>query len=162
LALEIAEDRQHCSIVAAGRLADGLVLLDLAAYLDGTDPTAAVLALREERVVVAVVVDPHSHAATVIRPLEAAGVEVTRPGSADVAEAHGLFLDELAAGRIRHRGQAPLTSAMRHLEQRRLGGATAAERRGALVDVAPAVGAELAVWALLTTPAPYDPLQSIW
>jgi hypothetical protein len=104
--------------------------------------------------VLAVVVDPHSNAATAIRPLEAAEVEVTRPNSGDVAEAHGLFLDTLAAGRIRHLGQPPLTAAMRHLEQRRIGGASGPERRGALVDVAPAVAAELATWALLTAPAP--------
>jgi hypothetical protein len=162
LALEISQDRQHCAVVAAGRLPDDLVLLDLAAYLDGTDPTAVVLELREQRTVLAVVVDPHSHAATAIRPLQAAGVEVTRPASTDVAEAHGLFLDTLAAGRLRHRGQAELTAAMRHLEQRRLGGASAPERRGALVDVSPAVAAELATWALLTAPANYDVLESAW
>jgi hypothetical protein len=162
LALEVAEDRRHVSVVAAGRLPGGLVLLDLAAYLDGTDPVAAVVELQQQRTVVAVVVDPHSHAATCIRPLEAAGVEVTRPSSGDVAEAHGLFLDELAAGRVRHRGQPTLTAAMRHLEQRRLGGATAAERRGALVDVSPAVAAELATWALATSPEPYDLLKSIY
>jgi hypothetical protein len=150
LALEISEDRRHCSVVAAGRLPNDLVLLDLAAYIDGTDPTAAVLELREQRTVLAVVVDPHSHAATSIRPLEAAGVTVTRPTSGDVAEAHGLFLDTLAAGRIRHQGQAELTAAMRHLEQRRLGGASAPERRGALADVSPAVAAELALWGVLT------------
>ena len=149
LALEISEDRQHCSIVAAGHLEGDLVLLELVCYLDGTDPTAAVLALRAERTVLAVVVDPHSHAATVIRPLEAAGVEVTKPTSSDLVVAHGGFLDALAAGRVRHQGQAELTAAMRHLEQRRLGGASAPERRGAAVDVAPAVAAELAAWALL-------------
>lgn len=162
LALEISEDRRHCSIVAAGRLPHDMILLDLAAYLDGTDPVAAVLQLQQQRTVISLVVDPHSHAATVIRPLEAAGVTVTRPSSGDVAEAHGTFLDALAAGRVRHRGQHELTAAMRHLEQRRLGGAAAPERRGALVDVAPAVAAELAVWALATTPQPYDPLASIY
>ena len=150
LALEVSEDRQHTSIVAAGRLEGDLVLLDLLAYLAGTDPTAAVLRIRSERTVLAVAIDPHSHAATAIRPLEAAGVAVTRPASGDVAEAHGLFLDALAGGRIRHQGQAELTAAMRHLEQRRLGGASAPERRGAPVDVAPAVASELALWALLT------------
>jgi hypothetical protein len=70
----------------------------------------------------------------------------------DLVVAHGGFLDLLAAGRIRHQGQPQLTAAARHLEQRRLGGATAPERRGALVDVAPAVAAELACWALLTVP----------
>ena len=161
LALEIADDRRHTSVIAAGRLPDGLVLLDLVAYLDGTDPTAVVLEHRERRSVLAVVVDAHSNAATAIRPLEAAGVEVTRPSSSDVAEAHGGFLDALAAGRVRHQGQAPLTTAMRHLAQRRLGEATAPERRGASVDVAPAVAAELALWGLLTAAPPIE-LWAAW
>jgi len=152
IALEISDDRQHTSIVAAGHLSDELVLLELAMYLDGTDPVAAVLELQSQRTVLAVVVDPHSHAATTIAPLEAAGVVITRPSSVDLVVAHGGFLDLLAAGRIRHQGQPQLTAAARHLEQRRLGGATAPERRGALVDVAPAVAAELAAWALLTVP----------
>jgi hypothetical protein len=160
LALEISEDRRHTSVVAAGKLQDGLVLLELAAYLDGTDPTDTVLTLRETREVLAVVIDPHSNAATCIRPLEAADVKVTKPTSGDLAEAHGGFLDALAAGRIRHRGQAELTAAMRALEQRRLGGASAPERRGALVDVAPAVAAELAVWGLLSDPK--IPLPAIY
>jgi hypothetical protein len=158
-ALEISEDRQHTSIVAAGHLDDDLVLLELAAYLDGTDPVAAVLALREERTVLAVVVDPHTHATTAIGPLEEAGVTITKPSSVDLVTAHGNFLDLLAAGRIRHQGQAQLTAAARHLEQRRLGGSSAPERRGALVDVAPAVAAELACWALLR---PRIPLPAIY
>jgi hypothetical protein len=153
LALEISEDRKFTSVVAAGKMPDGLVLLELAAYLDGTDPVGTVHALQQTRAVLAVVVDPHSNASTCIRPLEAAEVKVTRPSSTDLAEAHGLFLDALAAGRIRHLGQGPLTAAMRHLEARRLGGASAPERRGALVDVSPAVAAELAVWGLLSVPA---------
>jgi hypothetical protein len=162
IALEIAEDRQHCSIVAAGRLPDDLVLLELAAYLDGTDPVSAVLELQESRTLLATVVDPHSNAATTIGPLEEAGVTITRPSSVDLVVAHGRFLDMLAAGQLRHQGQPQLTAAARHLEQRRLGGSVAPERRGAPVDVAPAVAAELAVWGLLTSPAPYDALQSIW
>jgi hypothetical protein len=154
LALEISEDRQHCSVAAAGRLEGDLVLLDLVAYLEGTDPVGVVVRLRSERTVVAVVVDPHSHAATAIGPLEAAGVTVTKPTSSDLVVAHGGFLDTLAAGRMRHQGQPQLTAAMRHLEQRRLGGATAPERRGAPVDVAPAVAAELAAWGLENAPAP--------
>jgi hypothetical protein len=152
IALEISEDRSHTSIVAAGHLPEDLVLLELAAYLDGTDPVAAVLALRQERTVLAVAIDPHSHATTTIGPLEDAGVKITRPSSVDLVTAHGNFLDLLAAGRIRHQGQPQLTAAARHLEQRRLGGASAPERRGALVDVAPAVAAELAVWGLLCAP----------
>lgn len=151
LGIEVSEDRQHCSIVAAGRLEHDLVLLDLVAYLDGTDPVGAVLELRATRTVIAVVVDPHSNAATVIKPLEDAGVTVTRPTSSDLVVAHGMLLDALAAGRVRHQGQSELTAAARHLEQRRLGGATAPERRGAPADVGPAVAAELALWGLQTS-----------
>jgi hypothetical protein len=157
LGIEVSEDRQHCSIVAAGHLDGDLILLDLVAYLDGTDPVGAVQRLRGERKVLAVVVDPHSHAATAIRPLEAAQVKVTKPASTDVVVAHGGFLDALAAGRVRHAGQAELTAAARHLQQRRLGGASAPERRGAPVDVAPAVAAELAAWALENAPRPVAP-----
>jgi len=152
IALEISENRAHCSIVAAGYL-DGLVLLELAAFLDGTDPVATVLELQAQRTLLAVVIDPHSHAATAIGPLETAGITVTKPTSSDLVVAHGAFLDALAIGRIRHQGQPQLTTAMRHLEQRRLGGATAPERRGALADVSPAVASELAVWGLESTPA---------
>jgi hypothetical protein len=161
LALEISDDRQHTAVVAAGRLPDGTILLELVAYVDGTDATDAVLEVKRSRTLVATAVDPHSPGATAIRPLEAAGVKVTRPSSGDVAEAHGLFLDELAAGRIRHQGQAELTAAARHLEARRLGGAAAPERRGALVDVAPAVAAELAVWALQAAPRG-QPFMAAW
>jgi hypothetical protein len=152
LGIEVSEDRQHCSIVAAGYVDGDLVLLDLVAYLDGADPLGEVLQVRAQRKVLAVVVDPHSNAATAIKPLQAASITVTQPTSADLVVAHGQFLDLLAAGRIRHAGQHQLTAAARHLEQRRLGGATAPERRGARVDVAPAVAAELAAWALETAP----------
>lgn len=152
LGIEISEARDHCAVVAAGYLPGNLILLDLLGYLAGTDPVELVVTTQRERDVLAVVVDPHSAAATAIRPLEAAGIEVTQPTSSDLVVAHGAFLDALAAGRIRHLGQLELTAAMRHLQQRRLGGATAPERRGARVDVSPAVGAELAAWALETVP----------
>ena len=150
IALEIAENRTHTSIVAAGHLDGDLILLELAAYLSGTDPAAVVAELGRHPRPLAIVIDAHSNAATLLQPLETAGFRPVRPTSVDLVVAHGGLLDLLAAGRIRHRGQAELTAGMRHLEQRRLGGATAPERRGSAVDVGPAVAAELACWALLT------------
>lgn len=154
LGIEVAEDRNHSAIVAAGRLDDGAALLDLLAYIEGSDAVPAVLTLRAERTVRGVVVDPHSPGATLIKPLVAAGVEVTEPTSSDVAVAHGLLLDELKAIRLRHAGQPELTAAMRAATARPLGGASALQRRGATVDVSPAVAAELALWGLLTLPEP--------
>ena len=153
LAVEVAEDRAHVSIAAAGRL-DGWVTVELAAYLTGVSETVtAVLGLRTERTVSAVVVDPHSGAANLIRPLTDAGVAVTQPTTSDVAVAHGAFLDLVAAGGLRHVGHPALDAAVRAGAQRRLGGASAWDRRaGGPVDVSPVVAAELAVWGLLNAP----------
>jgi isoaspartyl peptidase/L-asparaginase-like protein (Ntn-hydrolase superfamily) len=98
-----------------------------------------------------VALDPRSPAATALRPLTDAGVAVNELSTHDVAVAHGEFVDAVRAGVLRHTAQAELTAAIRHGEQRRLGGATAWERRGAPVDVAPALAAEIAVWMLRRT-----------
>lgn len=163
LGIELSEDRSCCSIVAAGRLEHEMVLVELVAYLNGPATTVGtVLELRAARKIIGVVVDPMSNAVNLIKPLRAAGVEVTEPGASDVKAAHGSFLDLLAAGRLRHLGQTELTAAMRHLQQRPMGGAQVFERRGAMADVSPAVAAELAVWGLSTAPQDYDVLSSIW
>jgi len=155
LGIEISEDRRHTSIVAAGNVAGGFVLVELAAYLDGTTGAVdAVVVLRAERTVVAVAVDPHSPAATLLRPLSDAGVAVTTLSTSDVAVAHGELLDELAAGRLRHVADARLDAAVRHGTQRPLGGASAWDRRGAAVDVGPLTAATWAVWALRNAPPP--------
>jgi hypothetical protein len=161
VAVEINPERDHTSIVSAGYLTGDLIVLELQ-YLEGTDPLATILGLRERLEVLAVVIDPHSPGATAIRPLEAARLSVVRPTSADLAVATGSFVDLLRAGRIRHQRQPTLTSALQHLQARRLGGATGPERRsGAAVDVAPAVAAMLAVWALEALPAPPDPFALV-
>ena len=149
LGIEISEARDHVSICAAGYIDGGFILVELAAYLDGADPVAEVARLCGERTVHAVALDPRSPAATAVAPLEDAGVYLIELSTHDVAVAHGGFVDALAAGRLRHSGQPELTTAIRHGHQRRLAGATAWERRGAPVDVSPAVAAEIAVWALL-------------
>src|SRR5829696_2339513 len=153
LGIEIAEDRSRMSIAAAGYIDGAAVLVELAAYLEGTDPTAAVLRLQAERTVPAVVVDPRSPAATTIELLTDAGVRVTELSTHDLAVAHGQFLDTLAAGRLKHAGQLELTAAVRHGTQRPLGGADAWQRRGTAVDVSPLAAATLAVWALQRRPA---------
>jgi hypothetical protein len=53
LGVEIAEDRSHTSIVAAGLVEGDVLLVELVAYLDGPDGAGAVLDLRAERKVVA-------------------------------------------------------------------------------------------------------------
>jgi hypothetical protein len=89
-------------------------------------------------------------------------VTVTQPSTSDIAVAHGLFIDELAAGRLGHAGQPELDAAVRHGIQRPLGGATAWQRRGIPVDISPLSAATLAAWGLLSGPAEYDVLESVW
>jgi hypothetical protein len=152
LGIEISEARDHLSIAAAGSIDGDFILVELAAYITGTDPVAEVLRLRAERRVRLVALDPRSPAATAVKPLKAARIAVTELSTHDVALAHGEFVDMVAAGRLRHSGQAELTAAIRHGQQRRLGGATAWERRGATVDPSPAVAAQIAVWAWMRRP----------
>ena len=95
LGVEVSEARDHVSIAAAGEIDGGFVLVELAAYVDGTDPVAEVLRLQAEREVLAVAVDPHSPAATVIKPLTDAGVEVVKLSTHDLAVAHGELLGHL-------------------------------------------------------------------
>jgi hypothetical protein len=161
LGVEIAEARDHVSVAAAGWIDGGFILAELAAYATGTDPVVEVLRLRGERTVTAVALDPRSPAATALGPLIAAGVEVTKLSTHDVAVAHGEFVDAVRAGVLRHTGQEQLTAAIRHGEQRRLGGATAWERRGLPVDVSPVLAAEVAVWMLRHAPAPI-PRSKVW
>lgn len=151
LGVDIATDRSHTSIVAAGRLDSGEVAFELT-YLDGSDTAADVLALAVERSTAVVVVDPRSPASTLIAPLKALGVNVTTPTTHDMAVAHGRFLDEFRAGRLRYVAHPALTLAAQHADTRPLAGGEALERRKVDADASPLTAAELAVWAVICPP----------
>jgi hypothetical protein len=163
LGIEVSEDRQHTSVCAAGRLEGDLLLIELAAYLLGTaGAVERVVELHGRWTVLAVVVDPMGGATTLRRPLgERPGVHLVEPATADVKVAHGEFLDLFQAKRIRHTRQAELTAAVQHLSERQLGGQPVFDRRGAPVDVSPAVAAELAVWGLLNIKPPPRPFALV-
>jgi hypothetical protein len=149
IGVDIAHDRGHTSAVIATRVQDGRVLIELH-YLAASDTAQAVANLCASRPgLVATVVDPQSPAATLLAPLKDLGVRVTEPTSRDVALAHGLFLDELKAGRLRYVDHEALTAAVQHAMARPLAGAEALERRRVDVDASPMTAAEVAVWALV-------------
>jgi hypothetical protein len=150
IGVDIANDRSHTSAVIATRVGGGQVLIELH-YFDGSDTARAVADLCATRPgLVATVVDPQSPAATLLAPLkDDLGVRVTEPTSRDVALAHGLFLDELKAGRLRYVDHEALTTAVQHAMARPLAGAEALERRRVDVDASPMTAAEVAVWALV-------------
>jgi hypothetical protein len=147
--VEISEDRENTSVAVAG-FADGVLVLELAAYLPGPDAgTGEVLALRAARTVLSVVVDPRSPGATLIRPLEAAGVAVTQLTTSDVVVAQGEFMDALKGGRLKIVAAPELDRAARLAMTRPLAGGSAWDRRAPAVDVSPLTAGTWAVWAAL-------------
>jgi hypothetical protein len=100
--------------VSAGYVSEGIVLVDLLAYLTGAQATSTFLRLHKTRTVQSVVIDAHSPGATLIKPLTDAAVTVTRPSASDVAVAYSRFLDGLATGRLSHALGAPGRRGVRH------------------------------------------------
>lgn len=146
LGLQIAQDRSFTSIAAAQLLEDGVVAGELVEYLPGSSAVEEVLQYQTRTTVIGVVIDGRSPAATLIAPLEKAGVVVTQPTTVDLTVAHGDLLDRLKAGTLRVAGHPALDAAARHGTQRPLSGAQSWERRGAAVDIGPLDALTLAVW----------------
>jgi hypothetical protein len=163
LGVEIYADRSRTAIVAAHIPEPGVADIELLPLVEGTAAVPAITQLAEVFQVVAVGVDAKSNAATLVEPLRhAVGVRVQCPDAAAVALMHGAFTDLMNAGKLRHHNQAALNAAIRFAVQRSLAGAYAVQRYGNRTDPAPAVAAELAVWAIgdLDHPAGAEP--SAW
>lgn len=150
----ISEDRQHASVVAAGRVS-GKVLVDLKFYDHPRGVVAFLAALYEERDPVAVVVNAKAQSGTLIEPLKNAGIIAVQPTAEDMAVAHGQFLDLMDDGGLQHLNQKPLTDAVRAGQQRPLSGAKAWDPK-VETDQGPLVAATLAVWKFLA----YEELAS--
>jgi hypothetical protein len=148
--VDVAVDRAHTSIAAAAQ-ADAGTVVELVAYLDGSDTAEQVVRLIGGKPL-AVVVDPRSPAATLIAPLEALGITVTQPSTHDIAVAHGVFIDELKAQRLKVVSHPALDTAAQHALARPLAGGEALERRRPEQDTSPLTAAEMATWALLRPP----------
>jgi hypothetical protein len=153
LGVEISVDRMHTSIAAAARDGDK-VAVNLVEYAEGSDTAALVAEIAGRTAdLLGVIIDPRSPAATLIGPLRALGVDVTEVNTHQVALAHGWFVDELRAGRLKIHDHPQLDLAAQHALTRPLAGAEALERRKPIVDTSPLAAAELAVWRVLDAPA---------
>lgn len=94
--IEISTDRARTSIACAGRGRDGRIVVELSAYLEGTNHAGTVRDMvvnRGKSRVLAVMIDPRSPAATLVEPLEALRVEFTLADVHTMAAAHGDFSD---------------------------------------------------------------------
>ena len=156
LAVEVAEDRRRTAIVAAKRVkGDEHPVIELVRLIDGTraaltEVVEAVGGLPAR----AVVIDPRGSASWLREPLarelRGARIPIVEPSANDVVVAHQEFGQELVERHLTVIRHPALSDAARALEQRRLGGAYAPDRRAG--DVAPIVAAELALWGLLRLP----------
>jgi hypothetical protein len=160
LAIEVAADRGHSSICSAAQLDDGRVQVELVGYLEGTGSAPdRVVEMCARWKVLGVVVDPMGGATNMRRTLGGhPGLRLLTPDAADVKVAHADFLDLAKARRLAVVADSTLSTAMQHLGERQLGGQPVFDRRGALVDVSPAVAAVLATWGLLSAPPASVPL----
>ncbi len=156
LAIEVAADRGHTSICSAGVLEDGRTQVELVGYLDGTATAVdQVVEWCGRWKVLGVVVDPMGGATNMRRPLgEHPEIQLLTPDAAAVKVAYADFRDLAHSRRLAVVANDVLSTAMQHLTERTLGGQPVFDRRGAPVDVAPAVAAMLAAWGLLNAPPP--------
>lgn len=107
-----------------------------------------------------VAIDPKSPSATLVRMLRQARVPLRLADAAGMAEASGLFSDLLKARRLEiaaPAGDQSLDEAIRQAQTRSLAGATAVERYGGNVEMAPLIAVQLALWAAIATDPTPEP-----
>lgn len=117
LGVYITGDRSTAFIAAVGQRTDGLVHVEI---LRAVAPHQAVAVLKEmqEKRRAPVVIDPGSHAGSLIQPLEEAGIEVLRITLQEISSACGTLYDLIVEKNLRHIGQAPLDEAVETVEKR--------------------------------------------
>jgi phage terminase large subunit-like protein len=152
--VDVSPDRSSASIAAAGGRADGRAHVELVDRRDGTEWIPGRIAELVERWrPVAVAVDPAAPAGSLIPALSlSAGIPLVLCTGRVYGQACGAFFDDVAAGRLVHRGQPPLDDAIIGARKRTLGDAWAWARSPDAADPAPLIAATLARWAWSTTP----------
>ncbi|OKJ24343.1 terminase [Streptomyces sp. CB02130] len=161
-AIDVTPERSHASICVAGRSSEA-VHVEVIYNQPGTDwVTKKARELTEKWSPRCWVMDPGSPAGSLIGELtDALKVDpddtseepkllapIVQTKTRDVVQAVGQFYDAVAAGRIVHRDDPPLATALAGARKRDLGEAWAWARRGVGVDITPLVGVTQARWGL--------------
>jgi hypothetical protein len=150
-AVEISyPDRAFTTIAVAGFRVDGKTHVEIIEHQKGTGWVVDRLKeLVDKYEPCAVVIDAGGLAGSLIADVEAAEIEVTKPGSRDVAAAAGSFYDSVCSDEkardLVHIGQAELTKAVAGAGKRQLSDGWAWDRRTHAV-ISPLVAASLAKW----------------
>ena len=177
IAPDVTPDLQFASVVIAGVIPDGRILVERAKTVSrrtgeeledhraGTDwVVPRILDLKSRHRVAAVVIDPMSPASILIPEAEKAGLELTLTSTRDVAQAFGLFLEWVVQGKLAHLGHQneDLRRAVAGAARREIGdGQYAWSRKSTTVDISPLCAATLAAWAAHKFGRGYDVLKSV-
>lgn len=165
VAVDVAWDRSWAAVSVAGRCADGVPQVELAAHQRGTDWIVdAVKRIREQAETVAVVVDASGPAGSLIPAFEELGIDTFNTSGRDMQQACGGFYDAVMNTQLRHTGAAALTAALAGARKRDLGDAWAWARRDVTVDISPLVAATLALYGFLKKSVDTKPKRSgkVW
>ena len=151
--VDVAPDRSSASIGAAGGRPDGRVHVELVDRREGTDWIPARIAELVDRWrPPAIAVDPAAPAGSLIPSLSAIGAPLSLCTGRAYGQACGAFFDDVAIGRLAHRGQPALDDAVVGARKRSLGDAWAWARSPDAADPAPLIATTLARWAWSTAP----------
>lgn len=146
IAVDIAPTRDSASIAASGMTTDAHVWVDIIENRRGTPEwiIPRLKAILEKQQARAVLIDVLSPAASLIDPLEAEGIKVSKTGSNIMAAATAQFYDAVMSHELRHLDQVSLNLAAAAARKRKLGDAWAWNRSNPDADITPLVAATLA------------------
>lgn len=148
----VSPDRDWASVGVAGYRPDGTTYVELIKHEPGVDwllPYLVDLVARRKPDCVAV--DKGGPAGLMLAAMGAAGLLVRASDTTDYKTACAGFVDAVKVGRIRHRGQEPLTVAAHGVREHRVGDSYVFARRDSSALISPLEAVTLAVWGL--TPA---------
>lgn len=146
-AFDVTPDRRWATISVSGARQDGLVHGEVVERRRGTGWVVdRLVGLADEHEPVGVICDQRSPAASLVRELVDAGIEVTMTDTNEHAEACGLLFDLVEQDRFRHLGTPELAAAIKGAARRALGDAWGWSRRLSGTDISPLVSLTLAVW----------------
>lgn len=148
IAFDVAPDRSRAALAAAGKSVAGYWHVETVEHRRGTGWLVPKLVeIVESQDPTVVVCDATGPAASLIAPLEEAGVRVETVTVGEHGQAVGRLVDMVAERTLRHLGTEELAAAVRGVKPRPLGDAYAWSRKNSAVDISPLVAATLALGA---------------
>jgi phage terminase large subunit-like protein len=160
--------RQSYAVVVAG-MSDGFDLVDVARYELGMDAQWAddyivseVAGICSRLNVDRVVVDKFGENAHLIPKFEEVGLTVTRLDTADMRGGAVGFTDALINGRVKHKGQEPLSVAVLGAEKRSSGEGFLWSQARSSTDITPLRATTAAWWVYANGAQVSDPLDSMF